>query len=314
MKQSCFRCPATVYLLPSTHIMNAYQQRLLFFVATGLLGLCGSSCPQFVRQPEPRVLPPSPTLAQVIQAVNQNNGRIYAYSTNQASLSGPGMPTLRASINYQRPLLFRLRADTALTGTELDLGSNSDAFWFWMRRNQPPAMYFARHDQFAVSRARQTLPLDPYWIIDALGTSQLDPALPHQGPLPLPGDRLEIRTITETPEGATTKVTVVDAARAVIVEQRYYDAQGRMRASSLAAGHRRDPLTGLYMPAKVTIMFPPAQLTMTIDLGPVLVNRTMGNPAELWAMPNYPGSPLVDLCDPRTVAPTIGARPTGWRR
>ena len=37
------------------------------------------------------------------------------------------------------------RRRTALTGPEVDLGSNDELFWFWVRRNEPPAVYFARH-------------------------------------------------------------------------------------------------------------------------------------------------------------------------
>ena len=135
--------------------MDGYQRRMLLVVAVGLFALSGANCPHFVQytSPLPRVLPPSATVEQVIQAVNQNNGQIQSYSTTTATISGPGWPTLRASIAFQRPRLFRLRAETGLTGPEVDLGSNEQIFWFWVRRNQPPGVYFCRHEQFATSRA-----------------------------------------------------------------------------------------------------------------------------------------------------------------
>ena len=74
-------------------------------------------------------------------------------------------------------------------------------------------MYFCRHDQFAASPARQMVPIQPDWLIDALGVSTFDPSLPHQGPYPLPDGRLEIRTIKETPEGTITKRTILDASQ-----------------------------------------------------------------------------------------------------
>ena len=101
------------------------------------------------------MLPPSPTLEQVIEVVNRNNSQIRSFSTNRASISGSGFPSLRASVAFERPRRFRLRAETGLTGTEFDLGSNDELFWFWVRREQPPAMYYCRHDQFASSQARQ---------------------------------------------------------------------------------------------------------------------------------------------------------------
>ena len=51
-----------------------------------------------------------------------------------------------------------------------------------MRRNQPPAVYYCRHDQFAASQARQMVPFEPAWLIEALGVAEIDPGLPHQGP------------------------------------------------------------------------------------------------------------------------------------
>ena len=49
---------------------------------------------------------------------------------------------------------------------------------------------------------------------------------------------------------------------------------------------------------------------MRVDLGAVQVNQLQGNPAELWTMPSYPGSPLVDLGNPNLPY----GPPPGWRR
>ena len=216
--------------------MHGYRCGMWLMVLTGLMTLCGSGCPQFLQPfppPEPRVLPPSPSIEQVIQAVNQNNSRIHSFTANNAMLSGPGWPTLRASVAFERPNRLRLVGATSLTGREIDLGSNDQLFWFWVRRNQPAAIFFARHDQFAASPMRQTIPIEPAWLMEALGTTELDPALPYQGPRPLAGDRLEIRSIRETPGGPATKVTILDAGRAWILEQYMLDAQGHFAPAPL---------------------------------------------------------------------------------
>jgi hypothetical protein len=281
--------------------MNGYRRCLLLLVAAGLTGLSGASCQQMVppfAAPLPRALPPAATLEQVIQVVNRNNSQIHSFSTTRASISGPGVPTLRASLAFQRPKRFRLRADTAVTGPELDLGSNDQLFWFWCRRNQPPAVYYCRHDQFATSRARSMIPIDPNWLVEAVGVAAFDPGLPHEGPFPLPGERLEIRTIRNTPQGPTTKSTVIDAARGWVLEEHVYDAQGQLVASSILSRHRRDPLSNLVMASVVKINYPLAGLSMRLDLGNVQINRLPANQAELWTMPQYQGSPPVDLGGP----------------
>ncbi len=297
--------------------MDGYRRGMLLLVGLGLMGLGGASCQNLVPHlttPLPRALPVSPSLPQVIEVVNRNSLQIHSFSTTHATLSGPGLPTLRASLAFERPMRFRLRADTAVTGPELDLGSNDELFWFWCKRNQPPAVYYCRHDQFAGSRARQMIPIDPTWLVEAVGIGGLDPSLPHEGPYPLPGDRLEVRTIRNTPEGLTTKSTIIDAARGWIVEQHVRDAQGGLVASSLLSRHRRDPLTNLVMPTVVKINYPAARLSLRLDLGDVQVNRLSGNPAELWNMPHYQGSPPVDLCGPGFQFPSAAPPATSSRR
>jgi hypothetical protein len=250
--------------------------------------------------PLPRALPPSPTVDQLIQVVNRNNSQIQSFWSENATISGQGFPALRANLAYARSRFLRLHASSSLTGPEVDLGSNPDFFWFWVRRSEPPAIYYCRHDQFATSPARQTIPVQPDWLIEALGVTEIDPALPHQGPFPLPGDRLELRTIRETPDGPVTKVTIFNASQGWILEQNIYNAQGLLLASATASQHRRDPLSNLVMPGVVVINCPSAQFSLRIDLGPVQINRLSGNPADLWNMPQINGTPAVNLADPNS--------------
>jgi len=281
--------------------MDGYRSILLLLSTAGLLALSGANCPNTVRQYAtalPRALPPSPSLQQVIEVVNRNSSQIRSFTTTEAKLSGPGFPALRASIAFQRSKRLRLRAETALTGPEIDLGSNDELFWFWVRRNQPPGVYFCRHERFDAGSARQVIPIEPQWLIEAMGIAEFDPALPHQGPFPLPNGRLEVRTIRETAAGTTTKVTIVDGVSGLVLQQRIFDAQGRLLAASTAVGHRQDPLSGLILPAVVDIYCTAARLSMRVELGHAQINRLPGDQSQLWAMPNYPSAPPIDLCDP----------------
>jgi hypothetical protein len=279
---------------------NSAKQLVLALALATLVAQGGCAwLRQWQEPPRPQILPPGAGLEQVITAVNQNNSQIQALSSSSATLSGSHYPTLRANIAFQRPRNFRLKAGTGFTGPEVDLGSNDQYFWFWIKRSQPPNVYFCRHDQFATSRARQMIPIDPNWLIEALGTLQLDPSLPQQGPYREKGNRIRVRTIFQTPEGPNMRDTIIDAVSAWVMEQRIYDAQGRLRASSAVENYRLDPRTKLYIPTAVQVECPDAQFSMHVDLGgAVLVNQLQGDPAELWSLPMYPGSPLVDLGNP----------------
>ena len=279
--------------------MTNYQVRWLLLLVTGLFSLSGASCPHFLQQytnPMPRVLPPSPTLEQVIDVVNRNSSQIRSFSTNCASISGSGFPSLTANIAFERPQGFRLLAGTSF-GHELDLGSNDELFWFWVKRSQTPGVYYCRHDQFAASQARQMTPFEPRWLIEALGVVEFDCSLPNKLTV-LPGDRLRIDTTRNTPEGPVMKVTILDGSQGWILEQNLYDVRGRLIARSITSGHRRDPLSGLVMPTVVQIDSPPAKMSLRIDLGNVEINRLTGDRTALWSMPSISGTPAINIGDP----------------
>src|SRR5882757_501288 len=99
----------------------------------------------------PQVLMEGASREQIIAAVNQNSSRINSLTVTGATITLPdmlGLPLLSGNIAAERPNHFRLTAGTAVTGQELDLGSNDEMFWLWVRRNQPPGVYYCRHSQF----------------------------------------------------------------------------------------------------------------------------------------------------------------------
>jgi hypothetical protein len=141
--------------------MDGYRRLFSLLMLVALTAASGANCPQMVRQytaPRPRALPPSPTLEQVIAVVNGNSSRIRSFSSNYATITVGDYPSLRASVAMERPCRLRLRAETTLGGTEVDVGSNDELFWFWFRRDPQNAVYYCRHDRFAQSNARQMVP------------------------------------------------------------------------------------------------------------------------------------------------------------
>jgi len=242
--------------------------------------------------------------------VNDNSAKVQTYYAARASLGTPGFPSLRANVAFERPRNFRLRAETAFTGPEVDLGSNSEMFWLWIRRNQPPTTFFCRHDQFVNSTARQVMPIEPEWLIQALGVVSFDPADQHQGPFPVGGGRLQIRSAK--PAGdlggplPSTKVTVVDDSRGYVVEQHVYDPQNVLLASAVMSRHVRDQATGVTLPRAITIKWPPAKFELNVDITDVQVNGQLGNPQELFSKPQYPGYNELDLASPEVRPLAVG--------
>ncbi|HTQ40664.1 MAG TPA: hypothetical protein VMJ32_16700 [Pirellulales bacterium] len=258
----------------------------------------GASCNQWVRgYTQPRMLPATATIDQIITLVNDNANRVQSLQSTQATLSLPGAPSLRATVALAPPRRLRLRA-SSLTGAELDLGSNDDLFWLWVARNQPPATFVCRHDQFAMSNARQILPVEPEWLIDAAGLARFDTTQPLEGPFPVHGDRVEIRSHRAMPTGEVTQITVVDQWEGAIVEQDVYNPQGQLLAVARASGFQRDAASGANLPHSIDVQWPTTQLSFHLDISGWVVNGIPPDNLTLWTKPEYPGFPNVDLADP----------------
>lgn len=281
------------------------HSRLAFPLLATLFCASGATCPQVVNTygvTQPRILPPTATVSDIINTINANTAKIQSLATDDASISAPFMPSLRAHLYFDRPRRFRLLGETMITGQEVDLGSNDDIFWFWIKRNPQPSVFYCRHDQFATSLARNMLPVEPDWVIEALGIVTLDPAGQYNGPMHSGQGRLRIETTINTVRGTMTRVTEVDENQGWIVGQHLYDAQRRLVASTLASRHGREPASGVVLPARIEIQTPASdtapQFSLRLDLKNVRVNQLPANQEQFWTLPSYPGTTSVNLADP----------------
>jgi len=251
----------------------------------------GPAAPQILMENAPR--------EQIVAAINQNSSRIRSLTATGATITVPdmmGLPLLSGNIAAERPGRFRLTAGTTVSGQEIDLGSNDELFWMWVKRNQPPGVYFCRHAQFANSNIRQMMPVEPSWLLAALGMVELDPASVYDGPLPRGDGTVELRSKMPSASGTMQRVTVVDARRALVIEQHIYDPSGKtLLASAVAESHCYDPVQQISLPQVVSIRLPPANIALKINLGNVQINQLAGDQSQLWTMPNFDGSPQYDL-------------------
>lgn len=308
---------AQVTTAPSPPGRATAAARLAFLALA--LASSGATCTQRLRGPVPLGDPAAPSVltagasaAQIVAAVNANTGRVHSYVAPNASISLPSLPVaplLSGNIAYERPRRFRLRAGTVLSGSEVDIGSNDERFWMWSKRNEPPAMLHARHDQYAASAARGALPIEPSWLVEALGLVTVDQAAASATALPRGNGLVELRWSAQGPSGLTQRVMVVDAARAWVVEQHVYDAAGQLLASARAERFRYFEQAQASLPQVVHVSVPAAGLDLRIDVGTPSVNVVPGDANQLWAMPVIQGCPQVDLVTGATTTDLAAVTP-----
>jgi hypothetical protein len=222
-----------------------------------------------------------------------------------------GLPPVSLDMAYEQPRRLRLKAGTGFTGQELDLGSNEELFWFWARQNPQPALFFARHDQFALSPNRGLIPIEPLWILDAIGLPTFNPAHRYDEPMLRGNGVVEVRERFPAPDGEHTKVMLIHAQYAWVMEQQVFDARGRLLAAAKASDHEYYPYAQVALPRKVDFELPPAQMAFTVETQGYSLNVPLGDPAALFALPRdqFPNEPLVDLADPRLTPPSASAVP-----
>lgn len=288
--------------------------RTLQLLAIGLLTIGAVGCRNiplspsgWFQPPPPVAFPTPPTVDDIVRVVNSNSAPVQQLSSDSAYLTVAGFPPLRANLDVERPKRFRLRA--SLIGPEVDVGSNDELFWVWIKQSPEPGILYARHDAFARSPLRQQLPIDPSMLTEALGLVQLDPLAQYEGPVAGPTGELEIRTRITTPQGELTRAYVIHPSYGWVLQQHVYDPRGQLLASARASRHRYDPNTGVALPQHVELSAPSADLVLTLSVAGYRINQPVGNPDLLWSLPQMEGYPLLDITDPRTFGsapPSVG--------
>jgi hypothetical protein len=306
-------------------MIESRHTRALLHLAAVLCLLCasGATCQRpLITNPfaapgpvAPQVLAEGASREQIVAAVNQNSARVQSLTATNVSITIPdtmNLPILNGNIAAERPGRFRLTASTAVTGQEIDMGSNDELFWLWVRRNQPPAVYFCRHAQFAGSNIRQIMPVEPSWLLAAIGMVDIDPAMVFDGPLPSTrgNGTVELRAWLPSASGNLQRIILIDARRAWVVEQHVYDAAGTtLLASAVADTHRYYPIEQVSLPERVSIRLPTANFAMTINLGVMQINQLQNDRSQLWTMPTLEGYPQYDLGGASPGTPMPGQAP-----
>ena len=295
--------------------------RLPMIVVALLLALGLSGCrwnSMFRRpgsEPAPVLFSSLPTKDEAVAAINANTSRVRTLQTQGATVAVPGLPAISADLALERPLNLRFRAGTNWTGAELDLGSNQELFWFWAARNTPPQVLYARHDRFALSRARDALPVEPVWLIEALGLVEIDPAL-SSDPVSTGNGRIEIRSRVSTPQGEATRLVQLDEKHGWLMEHHLLDPQGKIKASARLSGHEYYPLDGVSLARRVDVQIPQAEMRFTLDVNRYAINMPFTEGQALFELPReqLKGNEFVDVADPNFIpvgmpAPTNSAPP-----
>lgn len=273
----------------------------------GILLVCfvsgGATC---ARRTAPIAIPPPPvvwnevpSLQEITQVVNRT-ANIRQLSSNSASVEVMSMaaPELNATLSLERDRKFRLRASVPVINMAgVDLGSNDELFWFEVPEGMSKTLYYARHDQYRQQLNRAILPVDPTWVMDALGLVTIDPTTVVAGPVKRDDGKLEIRSTIAMPSGMYQRVCLIEPNLGYVTDQFLEDQIGRQIARAHASEHRYNEQAQCSLPHKVELHLQPAvgpPLVMRIEIGSYVVNQLLSGDPSLFTMPTS-ASQQVDL-------------------
>ncbi|MFG0296451.1 MAG: hypothetical protein ACF8PG_11150 [Maioricimonas sp. JB045] len=251
----------------------------------------------------PCALPPTASKDQVIAHLNQNitgaagGSGIVAWRSSHVQIRMPGLPPLPATLAVEAPRNLRLRVSNPFTGgEEVDMGSNDEQFWVWMKQMDPPQVITARHEELPFAGQYLPIPFQPDWLIEVLGVIPMDPTEYQMEPATPDSRIVELVANRISPTGQQVRRVVrVDRCHGIVLEHRLETPQRQLIARATLAKHHRDAATGHVMPGLYVIRWPQAQAQLSISVNKVDVNPR--SVAGVWDVPHKPGCPQVDLSE-----------------
>jgi len=252
----------------------------------------------------------TPTLEEITIRVNQNSQRIQNFTTDNASLHMPGVYIpLHSRLTFERPKRLRIQGSaTSFGNREFDFGSNDELFWLWIRKNEG-VMWYCRHEQYPLSPVREAIPMDPDWLIEALGVVEFKPTDQHFGPTRLNDGNWEIVSHCQTLSGQFIKRTVIDHKTGWVMRQELYTPQSELIAMTQVTDSRFDRSTGIHYVKRAEVQCQGMTGKMTIDLGAPSFNRAEPFATSMFVMQVFDGYRALDLCGPEVLQGRGAAMP-----
>jgi hypothetical protein len=263
---------------------------------------------------------PPPTAAQVVDYLNENSKRLQCLRCQDlavdCSMGLQPSVTLHGQMVCQQPRNFRMTA-RFLGKDELDLGSNQEEFWYWVRRGDPYQVHCAYRDMDEGKIRAMPFPFRPDWLLEMLGMSAYGPAERYQ--LLDEPPYLKLVERARSPQGTMVRKVIVMRRRPVLPPNPQItdflllnDATGKEICSAKILESQMDRDKGGLIPKRVVLSWPEQKLKLTMHL----TNTT----AKVDFPPSFPafvrrplhGVPSIDLASGRVDSQGTALQRTGF--
>jgi len=214
---------------------------------------------------------PPPQASALVKYLNDNSARMAGLTAKVAldckmDRQSVGIDGLLACSRQRN---FRLKGDVD-GNPVVDLGSNDQEFWYWVKDKQTPYLYHCSYADLARGTVRLPFPFQPDMVLTALGLGTYDPGRNYRVN---PSSRfLELIEDTVTPDGKTVdKVTVfnrmeVRGTEPQVVAHALRTKQGQLICTATIKRVTIDSASGAIVPQHVVVVWPVEKVQMEMRL------------------------------------------------
>jgi hypothetical protein len=219
--------------------------------------------------------------------------------------------SLPGKVACQRPRNFRMDAG-AIGSSEVDLGSNDQEFWFWIKRNDPPYQFYCPYSALTEGKGLKIpFPFQPEWVMETLGMGNYGPATRYQ--LVVEPDRYKLIERTQGPQGnMVRKIIVFNKWEArgnapQVTDYLLIDDRTNQEICSAKITEVQTGPQGGVVPRRMVLYYPEAKVRMTLTMPRASFNTAL--PPTLFVRQPLRSGPSYNMATGR-----LDSQPSGFQR
>jgi hypothetical protein len=175
---------------------------------------------------------------------------------------------LEACLLYEKERKFRM-VNWSIFGKESEIGSDDTQFWFWSKRMDPPALYYAKHED--LSKTYLKTPFHPNWLMEMIGVNEVSmensSILNHNGRVAIVKKALSING------SPLLRVYLIDPVSKAYVGHYLFDGSWNPIASAEITQHH---VIGLFhVPKEMTVIWYEEKIASTWSFDAPQINSSI---------------------------------------
>jgi hypothetical protein len=278
-----------------------------------LVAGCTNTRLGFLKGPEnppPNTARPTPTAAALVAYLNNNAQLVRSLRCDKMEMTaarGLGIIQkfdLNGSIACEQPRNFRMAAQVA-GNDELDIGSNNQEFWFWIKKLAPQQYYCPYEAMSGRLRIQLPFPFQPEWVMETLGMANYGSGADWQLTVDAsdPPRWYKLTQHTKSPQGNPVRKVIVFNAREQrgsspqVTDYLLIDEATNKEVCSAHIVEVQGEVGKGVVPSRVELNWPQEGARLTLRLGRASINPTL--PGPLFVRRPLNGQPSINMATAR---------------